>query len=37
MQNEKVTFCNDEGRALSGLVALPDSAPRAGGHALADS
>ena len=29
MQNEKVTFYNNEGHALSGLMALPDSAPRA--------
>ena len=29
MQNEKVTFYNDEGHALSGLMALPESAPRA--------
>jgi putative redox protein len=29
MQNKKVTFHNDEGHALSGLMALPESAPRA--------
>ncbi|HSN52292.1 MAG TPA: alpha/beta fold hydrolase [Woeseiaceae bacterium] len=29
MQNQKVTFYNAEGHALSGLLALPESAPRA--------
>ncbi len=29
MQNEKVTFENDEGQALSGLLALPETAPKA--------
>jgi putative redox protein len=29
MQNEKVTFFNNEGHALSGLMALPESAPKA--------
>ena len=29
MQNKKVTFNNDDGHALSGLMALPESAPRA--------
>ena len=29
MQNQKVTFYNDEGHALSGLMALPEAAPRA--------
>ena len=29
MQNEKVTFENDEGQALSGLLALPETPPKA--------
>lgn len=29
MQNEKVSFDNDDGHTLSGLMALPDTAPRA--------
>ncbi len=32
MQNEKVTFENDDGQVLSGLMALPETPPRA--HAL---
>jgi len=29
MQNEKVSFDNDDGHTLSGLMALPDATPRA--------
>ena len=29
MQNKKVTFENDHGQTLSGLMALPETAPRA--------
>ena len=29
MQNKKVTFDNDEGHTLSGLMALPEATPRA--------
>lgn len=32
MQNKKVTFSNEDGHTLSGLMALPEGAPRA--HAL---